>query len=197
MKAEHLTRWKQDRGDYTLNPKFFQKILKKGNNPDHRYVLLPRECKTTKICNSISPPPEFQGGCDELHVRGSGEKIRKSTMKDNLTMANKIIFKQKPSVPNDMSNVGFKSVVAPINQNVQPRDKTVNKSCRIRHVSELLGASNASTKVTPGFSDCFMFFWNNKKLGMNKFVLQSNNWDPKKDMTSLSKSCTSYFKTRE
>ena len=93
-------------------------------------------------------------------------------------MVGEINFKQNPSLPDGMSYVGFKSMVAPVNQNVQTTNKNAGNSPRKRHVSELLGSIHARTQVAPGFSDCIRFLLEQQKIGDEEIRLAIKQLGP-------------------
>jgi len=101
-------------------------------------------------------------------------------MENNFTLAGETFLEQKTSVPHGMSYVGFKPVLAPINKNVQTRVQNASNSARIRHVQELLGGTNASTQVAPGFSDCFRFLLEQQQIADEEIRLALKELDPPK-----------------
>jgi hypothetical protein len=150
-------------------------IFQQGHFSKHRHVCKPRKCQIPKICDKIPTLPSFSGGRTKLQLGGSGGGLRQSPLESCHALVGSVTTQQKASLPVGVSYVGFKSMVAPVNQNVQAKNKAFGHPSEGGNVSELLGRINASSKMAPGFSDCFRFLLEQQQIDHKEINLALKN----------------------
>ena len=78
MRADSISRWSRDPGDYTLNMQIFRKVLKfflGGNTPTGGHVCHPLKQKVPPLLLKMAPPPSTFGGRPNLPPRGGCQKF--------------------------------------------------------------------------------------------------------------------------
>jgi hypothetical protein len=143
--------------------------------PPHKsrpgYVFQPGKCKIPKICHQAPPPPIISGGCHVLRPGGGTGNLCQPPLENNHAMVGQIEPKQKTNLFTSHPYVGFKCLVAPINKNVQAKDKDVGHPPRGGMFTNCWGELMPAPRWPLACTIVSGSFWNNNKLGIKKFYL--------------------------
>jgi hypothetical protein len=96
-------------------------------------------------------------------------------LENNHAMVGQIEPKQKTNLFTSHPYVGFKCMVAPINKNVQAKDKDVGHPPQGGDVHQLLGRINACSPLAPGLHDCLRFLLEQQQIGDQEILLAIKN----------------------
>jgi hypothetical protein len=138
--------------------------LQKRHHPLSGHVCFPRKHTTKKFCVSVAPCSGPADRRPEVRLVGSGGGLRQPPLENNHGMVGQDVPQQKHKLSFGDSHVGFKCLVAPVNQNVQTRVQDVNNPTNRRNVQRLLGGLNAKAKMAPSLHCCFRFLLEQQQM---------------------------------
>jgi hypothetical protein len=110
--------------------------------------------------------------CD---LGGGTGSLCQPPLESNHALVGQVEPEQKTKLSPSNPYVGFKCMVAPINQNVQTKDKNVGHPPRGGDVHQLLGRINACSPLAPGLHDCLRFLLEQQQIGDQEILLAIKN----------------------
>jgi hypothetical protein len=157
---------KRSRGLY-LGCEYFSTdsaFFRRKNYTPGGYVFQSGKCKTSKILHKVAPPSKFSGGCSEMRLDKNRSHLCKSPVEGHSAMVGETHVKQKRDMPSGGAYVGFRTLVAPINQNGSTKNKNVGGPAQGRALPKLLGRIDAQAKMAPGLFDCIRFLLEQQEM---------------------------------
>jgi len=119
------------------------------DNPQSRYVCLPRQHKVEKFCFKVATLPSHQGGCIKMPFGRFSSHICQPPMDHNTPMVTQIKTTPSFEMFNNMPPVGFCTMVAPINKATYTTDPCLGNPTSSRNVFQLHESVYAHAKVAP------------------------------------------------
>ena len=172
-------------------------LFSAAHHPHGGHVFESREHEISPFCDKISSPPSHAGKCAQVRPSGTESGLCKPSLESDHALVGQIVPQQTSNLPSHHSLLGFRTVVAPINKNVQAQSANASGSSKGGNVSELLGHLNASSKVAPSLHHCFRFLLEQQQVEDDEIRLAIKIWVMFPGTTCLFGSCTYCCSKRE